>query len=198
MASNLAAIVTAAGASTRMGDEHKALLPWRGEPLVAHQVQSLQQAGFDTIVVVTGAEGEAVGEAVPEGAMVVHNADWETGRSGSIEAGAAAVPNSAEAVLVVAADQPLSTRVLEQLVGYAGAPLVQPADDEGAGHPVILGGGQLAALRNIRSEPEGLRTLVDRVRPEGQMVEVEELPHWDLNTPESYREAREGAEERNL
>jgi CTP:molybdopterin cytidylyltransferase MocA len=197
MASNLAAIVTAAGASTRMGDEHKALLPWRGEPLVAHQVHSLQEVGFDTIVVVTGAEREAVGEAVPEGAVVVHNDDWETGRSGSIEAGAAAVPDAAEAILVVAVDQPLSARVLDQIVGHAGAPLVQPADDEGAGHPVILGGGQLEALRNIRREPEGLRTLVDRVRPEGQMVQVDELPHWDLNTREAYLEAREGAEDRN-
>ncbi len=197
MADELAAIVTAAGASSRMGSEHKALLAWRGEPLVAHQVHTLREAGFEPVIVVTGAEGEAVGEAVPEGAVRVHHAGWRSGRSGSIAAGAAAVPDSARAVLVVAVDQPLVAEVLGELVEYAGEPLVQPVDEAGAGHPVVLGGGQLEALREIESEPEGLRTLVDRVRSEGRMVEVEGLPHRDLNTREAYLEARREAEDRD-
>lgn len=185
-----AAIVTAAGASERMGDRHKALLPWRGEPLVAHQVRCLRGAGFDPVVVVTGADGGAVDDAAPDGATVVHNDDWPEGRSVSIEIGAAAIPDAVEAILVVAVDQPLSESVLERLLPHAGAPLVQPVDDEGAGHPVIVGGEQLEALRALRGEPEGLRSLVRDLRPEGTMVEFDELPHWDLNTPEAYRRAR--------
>jgi CTP:molybdopterin cytidylyltransferase MocA len=87
--------------------------------------------------------------------------------------------------------------VLEQLVDHAGQALVQPVDADGRpGHPVILGGQHLSALRDIEQEPEGLRTIVRRLRPEGTMVEVDDLPHWDLNTPEAYREARRQAAER--
>lgn len=194
--SELTAIITAAGESSRMADYgHKALLPWRGQPLVAHQVRTLKSAGFDTVVVVTGANSDAVAGATPDDATLVHNPKWQSGRSGSIETGADAIPDSARAVLVVAVDQPLSPRVLDALMPEAGAPVVQPADDEhGAGHPVILGGNQLDALRNIEREPEGLRSLVRRLRPEGTIVSVEDLPHWDLNTPQAYERARDASE----
>jgi len=192
----LAAIVTAAGASTRMGD-HKALLPWRGQPLVAHQVESLRAAGFGRAVVVVGSQAAAVEEATPEAATVVYNGEWRTGRSSSIRAGAEAVPDESAAVLVVAVDQPLVPDVLEELVPRAGAPLVQPVDAEGAhGHPVVLGGDQLGDLRDLSEEGEGLRSLVRELRSSGVLVEVDELPHWDLNTPEAYRRARRRAADR--
>jgi len=190
--SELTAIITAAGESSRMADYgHKALLPWRGQPLVAHQVRTLKSAGFDTVVVVTGADSDAVAGATPDEATIVHNQSWQSGRSGSIEAGADVIPDSAHAVLVVAVDQPLSPHILEALIPEAGAPVVQPVDDEhGAGHPVIMGGDQLSALRNIEQEPEGLRSLVRRLRPDGTMVPIDDLPHWDLNTPDAYERAR--------
>ena len=190
--SDSAAIVTAAGASRRMGElGHKALLDWGGRPLVAHQVETLRSAGFAPVVVVTGSEADAVADATPEGAEVVHNAEWQSGRSRSIAAGAEAVPDDVEAVLVVAVDQPVSARVLEQLRPAAGQPVVQPLDEQrGPGHPAILGGDHLGALRRLEEQPQGLRSLVRRLRPRGTMVPVEELPHWDLNTPEAYRRAR--------
>jgi CTP:molybdopterin cytidylyltransferase MocA len=170
---------------------HKALLPWSGKPLIAHQVETLREAGFDQVVVVTGAEANVVSEATPDGARVLYHADWSSGRSGSIEAGAEVLPNDVRAVLVVAVDQPLSSDVLQQLVPAAGAPVVQPVDEEhGAGHPVIIGGEHLGALRDLKEEPEGLRSLVRRLRPSGEMVSVDDLPHWDLNTPDDYEQAR--------
>jgi CTP:molybdopterin cytidylyltransferase MocA len=189
---SLTAIITAAGASSRMAEYgHKALLRWCGKPLIAHQVETLVGAGFDQVVVVTGAEANVVSEATPDEARVVYHADWSSGRSGSIEAGAEVLPNDVRAVLVVAVDQPLSSDVLQQLVPAAGAPVVQPVDEEhGAGHPVILGGEHLGALRNLKEEPEGLRSLVRRLRPSGEMVSVDGLPHWDLNTPDDYERAR--------
>lgn len=174
---------------------HKALLPWPDKPLVAHQVDTLEAAGFDDIIVVTGAKGEEVAEATPGAATIVHNEAWQTGRSGSIAAGARAVPDDAGAILVVAVDQPLSPRVLDALRPAFGAPVVQPADEtDGPGHPVIIGGEQLNSLRTIESESEGLRSLVRRLRPDGEVVTVEELPHWDLNTPEAYEKARQSLE----
>ena len=189
---DLAAIVTAAGASRRMGNYgHKALLPWQGTTLVAHQVRILDELGFETIVVVTGARSKAVHDATPDSARRVHNADWRSGRSSSIGRGAEAIPDEPRAILVVAVDQPLSIRVVEALLPEAGAPVVQPVDEQSQrGHPVILGGRQLEALCDIEEEPKGLRSLVRRLRPAGTLVPVESLPHWDLNTPRDYEAAR--------
>ena len=46
----VAAVLLAAGESTRMG-EPKALLPWGGQPLIAHQVAALHEAGYAPLVV---------------------------------------------------------------------------------------------------------------------------------------------------
>lgn len=189
MPPRLAAIITAAGASSRMGT-HKALLAWRGTTLVTHQVERLRAAGFETIVVVVGSEAEAVRAAVPEGARIVHNREWRQGRSGSIEAGAAALPGELDAVLVVGVDQPLTAPVLDQLTPHAGAPLVEPVDEAGRhGHPVVFGAEQVSSLLSLEGHPEGLRSLVHELRPRGVQVEVANLRHWDLNTPEDYRRA---------
>jgi molybdenum cofactor cytidylyltransferase len=57
----IAAIVLAAGASTRMGRQ-KLLLPMTdGRPLVRVVVEQVLAAGVDDAVVVLGREGEAVG-----------------------------------------------------------------------------------------------------------------------------------------
>ncbi len=51
-----AAIVLCGGRSTRMG-RAKAWLPWRGQPMIAHVVDSLRQGGaVDEVVVVSSAE----------------------------------------------------------------------------------------------------------------------------------------------
>lgn len=193
-----AAIITAAGASRRMKrsdwgiSEHKALLDWKGRSMVAHQVWCLHEAGFEPFVV-TGADGDAVGAAVPKNGRIVHNSRWEEGRSKSIEVGAAALPDDLLAVMVVAVDQPVVPSILRRLAQYAGEPLVQPVDGQGRhGHPVILSGESVEELRRLRNQPEGLRSLVRRLRPSGRLVHIDGLPHWDLNDPEAYRRAVEG------
>lgn len=192
-----AAIITAAGASTRMG-RHKALLEWCGRTLVAHQVHSLREAGFSPVIVVTGAQADDVEAAVPEYATLVRNEAWRTGRSGSIEAGAKAVPDDAPAILVVAVDQPLEPDVVAALVPHAGDALVQPVDSTGRpGHPVLLGPDALEDLQRATHVTEGLRNVVASRRDHATYVEVDALPHWDLNTPESYQHAREMAASRD-
>ena len=51
--SRVAALVLAAGRSTRMGDTNKLTLPLRGKPLVCHVVDALYQTSVSEIVVVT-------------------------------------------------------------------------------------------------------------------------------------------------
>jgi len=50
---DVVALLLAAGDSERMGSS-KALLPWRGQPLLAHQLQQIQRSGVAECAVVRG------------------------------------------------------------------------------------------------------------------------------------------------
>ena len=52
-APSTSAILLAAGVSRRMGTL-KALLDWRGRPLIIHQIVALREAGADEVIVVLG------------------------------------------------------------------------------------------------------------------------------------------------
>ena len=91
----VAAVLLAAGESTRMG-EMKALLPWiSGATLIAHQASALARAA-------------------PQ-AVVVENERYREGRATSIVAGVRALPDGVDAVLVVSVDQPRSDALLASL-----------------------------------------------------------------------------------
>ncbi|MFO0749432.1 MAG: nucleotidyltransferase family protein [Myxococcota bacterium] len=177
------ALVTAAGASSRMG-RPKALVAWppgAGTTLVEHQVRAL--AGFRAIVVVTGAHAFAP----PAPAVEAHNARWAEGRSTSLEVGAAALPDDARAVLVTAVDQPLDPDVVDALLATLDLEqddAVQPMSRATGrrGHPLVLAGRHLAALRQASRFPEGLRGILAAHPARAVPVDSPAI-HLDLNTP---------------
>lgn len=181
----VAAIITAAGQSSRMG-RPKALLQWKGSALVAHQVNCLAAAGLGPIIVVTGCDAETISPAIPRGATVINNPTWRTGRSSSIEAGAQNIPDLHD-ILVVGVDQPIEPRVIDALMAAETADLIEPCDPSGhTGHPVIIGARQISALRRLSQRPYGLRSLVRELRPQGIKILCAELTHFDINTPADF------------
>jgi len=104
----IAAVVLAAGASTRLGHP-KQLLLHDGEPLVRRAARAALEGGAEPVVVVLGAHAELVRRALdglPVSAVV--NDAWETGMASSIRVGTqAALDAGCDAVLVTLADQPL-------------------------------------------------------------------------------------------
>ncbi len=75
--SKVAGVILAAGGSQRLG-RPKQLLDWQGQPFIAKVAQNASDAGLTPLIVVTGAESEAV-KAVLTGlpVTVVHNPDWQ-------------------------------------------------------------------------------------------------------------------------
>src|SRR6516225_8909088 len=103
----IAAIVPAAGMSTRMG-RNKLLLAFRDRPLIARAVDTLLESEVDQVVVVLGHEADKV-KAKLQGRQVtiVENPSYGQGISTSIRVGLGAVSSDARAIMIYLADQPL-------------------------------------------------------------------------------------------
>jgi CTP:molybdopterin cytidylyltransferase MocA len=125
----IGAVLLAAGAATRFGAPKQRLL-------VDHVVERVRASSVDEVVVVTGAY------ELETDAPVVHCPDWELGPGASLRCGLQALPDDAEAAIVVLADGPdLSSAAVDRLIQAwrSGAGGVLAASYGGErGHPVLL------------------------------------------------------------
>lgn len=142
-APKVAAVVLAAGRSTRFGPSNKLLAEVDGEPMVRHAVRAATASGVAETIVVTGHMAEAV-EAALAGLPVrfVRNPDFAAGQSTSLRAGIAAVSPTSEAAVVMLGDMPRVTaatldRVIAAYRPGAGALVVVPRHDGRRGNPVL-------------------------------------------------------------
>ena len=188
----IAALLLAAGESTRMG-RLKQLLEWDGAPLVAWHAAQLRDAGAEDVVVVLGHAAEEIRGAVPDFATVVVNEAYKEGRATSLRRGAEALPENTEAVLILSVDQPRPAWLAKRLIERwrDGRPkVVSPRFEKGYGHPILLDGSLVAELRAVSDETLGLRAVIDRYAGEAVSVSIaNQAVHVDLNTPADYEAA---------
>ena len=192
-AGDVAAILLAAGESSRMG-RLKQLLPWAGATLLEWQVAQMRDAGVADVVAVLGHEAAAIRDAVGKlPARVVVNESYMEGRASSLRRGAEAIRDDAGAVLVLAVDQPRPAAVTRRLIERwreSGALLVVPAAGGRRGHPVLVDGSLLAELRSVSEAELGLRAVTERHAASTELVEIEDASvNLDLNTPADYASA---------
>lgn len=143
---SLSVIVLAAGGSSRYG-ECKQLVEINGSSLVRLAVNKLLSLfPPDRIIVVVGANSEAVAQAVGDlPVRTVYNTGWQRGLASSLKAGLNSVEPDCRAVLITLCDQTLvSEECLRRLIdrwltdpseivasGYAdtvGTPAIIPAE----------------------------------------------------------------------
>jgi len=110
-------LILAAGAGTRLGRGPKALLPFRGRPLVEAVAAALLDGGCRDVVVVLGAgAAQVVAAAKLDGCQVVTNPDWESGMGSSFLLGLATA-DPADDVMVALVDQPgLTSETVRRLL----------------------------------------------------------------------------------
>jgi CTP:molybdopterin cytidylyltransferase MocA/SAM-dependent methyltransferase len=142
---NVAAIVLAAGASSRFGSP-KALAILEGRPLLEHVLDAVRTAGIDEIVVVLGHAAQEIEDGIDWlSEHRVRNPDPRY-LSGSLQIGLAAVLDiepPVKGVVVVLGDQPRTRpEVIRALIsaGRSGdRPVVIPRYTDGGGaNPVLL------------------------------------------------------------
>lgn len=160
--SDLAAVVLAAGASTRMG-RPKALLRWRGRPFAWHVLQQAHAAGAEPVIVVEGAV--ALPREAVQGATVVRNEAWADGPLGSLQVGLRALREAgAEGpVLVLTVDRPHlraeTLRALAEAVAAEPRAIWQPRIGGRRGHPIVYPADLVPALLELQP-PRTPRTLL--------------------------------------
>ena len=111
------AVVLAAGAGTRLGMGPKALLPYRGRPLVESVAGALLDGGCREVVVVLGSGApDVTAIAVLDRYTTVVNTDWQSGMGSSFLLGNAAA-DPQDHLLVALVDQPgLTLRTVGRLL----------------------------------------------------------------------------------
>ena len=191
----VAAVLLAAGESTRMGTL-KALLPWQRDlSILASQVHALSDAGYRPIIVVLGHEAARLRSEVPPlpDVTVVENPNYAEGRATSVVRGAREVPPNAEGVLIASVDQPRPAgmlRTLREAFERKRPAIALPAYEGVTGHPPLFAGALLPELLAVTEEGEGLRAVVSAHHDERFLVPVDTpLALTNLNTQEEYEAA---------
>ena len=187
-----AAILLAAGESSRMGTP-KPLLPWGGTTLTEYQVRELLAAGVDDLVIVLGHAADQVRPRVLAEATIVVNEAYRQGRASSLRAGAAALSDDADPILVLNVDQPRPHDLLRPLLAAhreGGAMITVPVAQGRRGHPAVLAVSLLPELREASEAAQGLRGIIAAHEREVQEVDLPSTAVLlDINTPAEYRAA---------
>jgi molybdenum cofactor cytidylyltransferase len=187
----VAAVVLAAGRSTRMGGPNKLVADVAGKPLVRIATEQALSSRAKPVIVVTGHERERV-EAALAGLPVrlVHNPDFPQGLGTSVRAGIGAVPASADGAIICLGDMPqVDAALIDRLIAAfdpeKGALAVVPTIDGQRGNPVLWSRRFFPDLMAIEGDI-GARRLIGRYGEAVVEVPVTgKAAFADIDTPEA-------------
>ncbi|HEX2631414.1 MAG TPA: molybdopterin-binding/glycosyltransferase family 2 protein [Bradyrhizobium sp.] len=193
---NVAAIILAAGRSTRMGGPNKLLAELGGKPLVRIVTEQALASRAQGVIVVTGHQADDVQKAL-HGLKVTfaHNPDFAEGLAGSVKAGIAAVPSGADGVVICLGDMPLIEarlidRMIESFAPDRGNLIVVPVSDGRRGNPVLWSRRFFNELMTLDGDI-GARHLIAKHGEAVAEVPVEgHSAFLDIDTPEALETAR--------
>ncbi|WP_075216465.1 NTP transferase domain-containing protein [Mongoliimonas terrestris] len=187
----VAAIVLAAGRSTRFGPANKLLAPVRGAPMVRHAAKAALASSAAEVIVVTGHEAEAVEAALADLPRVrlVRNPAYREGQSTSLRAGLQAVSPACEAAIVLLGDMPaVDAALVDRLIAayrpLSGSLIVMPVHEGRRGNPVLWSRRFFQELAAIEGD-QGGRTLLTRYAEAVAEVEAGPAAHLDLDDPKA-------------
>ncbi len=197
-ARHVAAVVLAAGRSSRMGGANKLLEALDGKPIVRRVVESALASRAHPVIVVTGHQAGEIETALAGcPATLVNNEDFAEGLSASLRRGLAALPAGVQGAVVCLGDMPrVSYRVINRLIDAFdprfGRSIVVPTHRGRRGNPVLLGRQHFAEISALTGDV-GAKPLVSRRSDETAEVAVaEEGVLIDVDTPEALDTVKAG------
>ena len=184
----IAALVLAAGRSSRMAGDNKLLQQVDGIPLVLRAVNAALASRASSVTVVTGHAAEQI-EAILAGRKftLVHNPDYADGMASSLCRGIDVLPADAAGVVVLLADMPLINAshidaLIEQFI--ARPAIVVPVKDGRRGNPVLWPRSFFTEISALQGD-QGARPLLTRHADSITNLEMaSEAIFADVDTPE--------------
>jgi molybdenum cofactor cytidylyltransferase len=188
----VAAVILAAGSSTRMG-QNKLLLVLDGDTMVRRAARTALEAGLDPVIVVLGHEAERVrGELAGLACRVTVNPDYMLGKGTSLQVGIreARALASTDAAVVILADMPFVTAAMLAAIverrRASGAPLVISRYGEVNAPPMLYGRALFEELLALPGEACG-KEMVRRHEHEAAVMSWPETALADVDVPDDYR-----------
>ena len=190
MKSDIAALILAAGKSTRMGTT-KSLLMWHGDFLVNYQINSLIKSGCKEIYLVIGHNGERIRSKVSNSKVkIINNPDYDSGKSSSIIKGIKSLDIGIENLIIVGVDQPRPIWFYEKIIKFhnkSTSVISSPINNKKRGHPLIFRKSFFNEILKISNYKNGLKDLFRRNDDLVKTFEINsEWTHLDLNDKESF------------
>jgi molybdenum cofactor cytidylyltransferase len=139
----VAAIVLAAGRSTRMGAGNKLVADIAGKPMVRRVTETALGSRARPVIVVIGHQAAELSGVLGDlNITLVHNGAYAGGLSTSLKAGLRAVPRDCQAALVLLGDMPAIMpddidRIVACFALESGAPIIVPTHAGKHGNPVL-------------------------------------------------------------
>jgi len=187
----ITAIIPAAGRSVRMG-RPKMLLPWGKSTVLEQVIQSVQDAGIQDILVITGsARNEVEQIAAQHQVRTTYNEKFESEEMlASIQCGLRAQQAGAEAALICLGDQPQlrqeSVRGVCAAFDKNGSSIVVPSYRMRRGHPWLVARPLWDELLKLLP-PHSPRDFLNAHASEIEYVLLDSPTIIeDLDTPEDY------------
>mgnify|MGYP001012858874 CR=1 FL=1 len=184
---SFAAVVLAAGQASRFGGG-KLLAVYAGRPLLHHALAAAKAAPVGEVVVVTGADAEAVAacaHAFDPALRMVYAPDHAEGMSASLRAGVAALSPAAGAFIFLGDMPRVPHAILPALADAVrgGAMAAAPEFAGRRGNPVLLSQALFPVVGDLRGDT-GARALLQGLGPALARVETDgEGVLFDVDQP---------------
>jgi len=183
----IAAVVLAAGVSSRMG-KTKQTLPLNGVPMLERVLEIFRRPSVDRVVVVLGANEAQVRKRVKfADELVVVNPRFAEGMSSSLRFGLQYVRREADAAIIALGDQPfVHPTTIDRLVEtyeQSRARIVIPTYLGARGNPVLFDRSVFPQVAKIRGDT-GAKSVVQKNAADVLEVEVPDRGILvDIDTP---------------
>jgi nicotine blue oxidoreductase len=193
---DVAGLVLAAGASSRMPGGSKLLCSWRDGTVIGSVLDSARRAGLVPIgVVVDPRAGELLPHLDAAGAWRIPHPEWRRGRASTLAAGLDALASATDAVaaVILLGDEPeVSAPVIRAVIaGWrgSGCGMARARYRDRPGHPVLLARDSWPRAVELRGETSVWNRLEAAGLPVRE-IPVDQLAPIDVDDPASLAAAR--------
>ncbi len=184
----VAAIVLAAGRSTRMG-LNKLMAELDGAPLLLRTVDAALASRARPVVVVTGHEADRVRAGLGNlPVTIAHNPDYAKGLSTSLRQGLAALPPEADAAIICLGDMPrIKAALLDRLIHafnpVEGRVVCVPVWQGKRGNPVLWGRQLFAEMAALTGDVGAKHLMTEHPELVAEIAAEDDGIFADIDTP---------------